>query len=142
MFKQVLLMHFKFYQLHEVIVYIYAEALEMFGLVSGQKVQRRYSLSETTLQQGDFKDMVHRHVFIHEVCNFGQKKEGRTNENNFKKLFNCKQKFSINSLFQMKCLSFQSINCIYRIIIITEIIIQYLNLVKFIYIHPFCKICH
>ena len=47
----------------------------MFGLVSGQRVQRRYSLSETTLQQGDFKDMVHRHVFIHEVCNFGQKRK-------------------------------------------------------------------
>ena len=28
----------------------------MFGLVSGQ---RRYSLSETTLQQGNFRGMVH-----------------------------------------------------------------------------------
>ena len=49
-------MHFKF---HEVFVYIYAKALEMFGLVSGRRVQRRYSLSETTLQQGNFRGMVH-----------------------------------------------------------------------------------
>ena len=33
--------------------------LEMFGLVSGRRVQRRYSLSETTLQQGKFRGMVH-----------------------------------------------------------------------------------
>jgi len=56
MFKLVLLMHFKF---HEVFVYIYAKALEMFGLVSGRRVQRRYSLSETTLQQSNFRGMVH-----------------------------------------------------------------------------------
>ena len=57
-------MHFQFYQLHEVFVYIYAEALEMFGLVSGQRVQRRFSLSETTLQQVNFRGMVHNNIFI------------------------------------------------------------------------------
>ena len=56
MFKLVLLMHVEF---HEVFVYIYAKALKMFGLVSGRRVQRRYSLSKTTLQQGNFSGMVH-----------------------------------------------------------------------------------
>jgi len=64
MYKLVLLMHFKFYRLLEVFVYIYAEALEMFGLVSGRRIQRRYSLSETTLQQGNFRGMIHKIVLF------------------------------------------------------------------------------
>ena len=34
----------------------------MFGSESGRRVQRRYSLSETTLQQGKFRGMVHKYV--------------------------------------------------------------------------------
>ena len=54
MFKLVLLMHVKF---HEVL-FILRESLEKvwFGV---QRVQRRYSLSEKTLQQGNFRGMVH-----------------------------------------------------------------------------------
>ena len=44
-------------------VYFYAEALEMFCLLSGRRIQRRYSLSETTLQQGNFRGMVHRYIY-------------------------------------------------------------------------------
>ena len=64
MFKLVLLMHVEF---HEVFVYIYAKALKMFGLVSGQRVQQRYSLSETTLHQGNFRGMVHKYAFSYLV---------------------------------------------------------------------------
>ena len=47
------------YKFHEVLFILCDYALEMFGLVSGRRVQRRYSLSETTLQQGNFRGMVH-----------------------------------------------------------------------------------
>ena len=60
MFKLVLLMHVKF---REVFCLYYAKALKIFGLVSGRRVQRRYNLSETTLQQGYFMGMVHKYVF-------------------------------------------------------------------------------
>ena len=36
----------------------------MFGLESGRRVQRRYSLSETTLQQSKFRGMVHTEVAV------------------------------------------------------------------------------
>ena len=52
-------MHVKF---HEGFVYIYVTALKRFGLVSGRRVQRRYSLSETTLQQGNSRGMVHKFI--------------------------------------------------------------------------------
>ena len=60
MFKLVLLMHDEF---HEVFDHNYTKALKMFGLVSGRRVQQRYSLSETTLQQGNFRGMVHKYVY-------------------------------------------------------------------------------
>ena len=55
-------MHVKF---HEVL-FILRESLEKvwFG---GQRVQRRYSLSETTLQQGNFRGMVHNIVSWSEI---------------------------------------------------------------------------
>ena len=53
----------------------------MFGLVSGRRVQRRYSLSETTLQQGNFRGMVHKgtqgytlpgsSTVVNQTCNGG-----------------------------------------------------------------------
>ena len=36
----------------------------MFGLVSGRRIQRRYSLPETTLQHGNFRGMVHKDIGI------------------------------------------------------------------------------
>ena len=70
-------------ELHEVFVYIYTKALKMFGLVSGRRVQRRYSLSKTTLQQGNFKTVVLSALCIQQIKNIMKYQlymNGSTNE--------------------------------------------------------------